>query len=161
MPRFSQTSRFRTFRQPRELSHIRIPPAINRLFAITHHQVVPAAGQRIVKQGKYVQPLQPARILKFINQVMMIMLAKPFINKRYRLSLNDIVDLAVEVTDKNESLLILYFLADARKLPHEQDGIHLPRKQQAELIPGIIIRDEFTEITRFFTEENDQLLPCH
>src|SRR5574343_414920 len=61
---------------------IAIAPAVNGLLYISYYQVIIALCKGFSKQGQKIIPLKTTRILKLINQVMLITMPGFFINKR-------------------------------------------------------------------------------
>ena len=71
--------------QAQNLLHLAPAPAVNGLLGIAHRQAAVPVGQRVFHQRQQVIPLQYRRILKLVNQNMLVFLAQPLVQKRHRL----------------------------------------------------------------------------
>ena len=100
--------------QTDDLLHLAATETVNRLLGVTHNHVHVAESEAILHQRQEILPLKHRSVLKLIDEIMSVLLAYPFVNKRHRAVTQNVGNTLVELRNMHLGSL-LYILTDKLK----------------------------------------------
>ena len=129
--------------QHHELPYIPLPEPVDGLFAVAHHQRLgthlsgvgrEGVRHRLVDEGQHVTPLQAARILEFVNHIVVVPAADSLVDEWSRLIHHLFRNTFVEFRDVHPLLVFVVLVLDAIQASQQGQPIDVVQQQLSAVV---------------------------